>query len=128
MCLGPLPEPKIDESNVTWYTFPPHDHDDISFDLEFKCSNVCRVVVKGTTWQLKTSLLSQHHISDAITSCDAILTLDVNIPGQVISIEHFNEKGELQKQMLDCPFNNETLLRFSQVNQQVIKLFYFSAN
>ena len=50
MCLGPLPEPKIDESNVTWFTFPPHDHDDISFDLEFKCSNVCRVVVKGMTW------------------------------------------------------------------------------
>ena len=52
MCLGPLPEPKIDESNVTWFTFPPQDHDDISFDLEFKCSNVCRVVVKGMTWQL----------------------------------------------------------------------------
>ena len=49
MCLGPLPEPNIDESNVTWFTFPPHDHDDISFDLEFKCSNVCRVVVKGIT-------------------------------------------------------------------------------
>ena len=65
-------------------------------------------------------IIKPQHISETISSSDAILTLDVNIPGQMISIEHFNEKGELQNQMLDCPFNNETLLRFSQVNQQVI--------
>ena len=65
-------------------------------------------------------IIKPQHISETITSSDAILTLDVNIPGQIIFIEHFNEKGELQNQMLDCPFNNETLLRFSQVNQQVI--------
>ena len=65
-------------------------------------------------------IIKPQHISETITSSDAILTLDVNIPGQMISIEHFNEKGELQNQMLDCPFNNQTLLRFSQVNQQVI--------
>ena len=52
--------------------------------------------------------------------CDeAILILDVDIPRQRIMIEHLNQTGGKHTEELDCPFDNGTLLRLSQINEEV---------
>ena len=50
---------------------------------------------------------------------EAILILDVDIPRQRIMIEHHNQTGDKHTEELDCPFNNGTLLRLSQINEEV---------
>ena len=50
---------------------------------------------------------------------DSILTLDVDIPRQLIMIEHLNQTGDKHTEVLDCPFDNGTLLRLSQINEKV---------
>ena len=50
---------------------------------------------------------------------EAILTLDVDIPRQLIMIEHLNQTGDKHTEGLDCPFDNGTLLRLSQINEEV---------
>ena len=52
-------------------------------------------------------------------SDEAILTLGVDIPRQLIMIEHLNQTGDKHTEELDCPFNNGTLLRLSQINEKV---------
>ena len=50
---------------------------------------------------------------------EVILTLDVDIPRQRIMIEHHNQTGGKHTEVLDCPFDNKTLLRLSQINEEV---------
>ena len=50
---------------------------------------------------------------------EAILILDVDIPRQRIMIEHHNQTGDKHTEELDCPFDNGTLLRLSQINEEV---------
>ena len=50
---------------------------------------------------------------------EAILILDVDIHRQRIMIEHHNQTGGKHTEVLDCPFDNGTLLRLSQINEEV---------
>ena len=120
-----MPGPLIDENATEWLTFtdtaagvPVH------FDFEFICNDSCSVYIKGTTWILKGSIFIFAELLGKQT-LEPFINLDVSIKEQVLTLEYFDENDEVRSKTFECPINNSTIFRLSNIHDKVFKNFPF---
>ena len=58
-------------------------------------------------------------------SLEPFIKLDVSIQEQVLTLEYFDENDEIRSKTFECPINDTTIFRLSNIHDKVKRSFPF---
>ena len=61
-------------------------------------------------------------------SLEPFIKLDVSIQEQVLTLEYFDENDEIRSKTFECPINDTTIFRLSNIHDKVKKASHFDVD
>ena len=58
-------------------------------------------------------------------SLEPFIKLNVSIQEQVLTLEYFDENDEIHSKTFECPINDTTIFRLSNIHDKVKKALHF---